>query len=117
MTTYVNINGETRDAASLEFPTTKRTFREAWQFEGNVITVDMTKAREIVRDKLRAERAPKLAQLDTDWFRAAETANTDAQASIATQKQALRDITSHVAIDNATTPEELSVITLDSLLA
>ena len=116
MTTYVNINGETRDAASLEFPTTKRTFREAWQFNGNVIDINMDKARDIVRNRLRAEREPLMAKLDADWFRAAETANTVAQVAIATQKQALRDITTHASIDSATTADELSLITIDTLL-
>jgi len=116
MTTYVNINGESRDAASLEFPTTKRTFREAWQFNGNVIEVDMVKARDIVRNRLRAEREPLMTQLDAEWFRAAEINDGTAQASIATQKQALRDITSHPNIDAATTADELAAITIDSLL-
>lgn len=34
----------------------------------------------------------EIDKLDTDWFRAAETGDTTTQTSIATQKQALRDI-------------------------
>jgi hypothetical protein len=113
--TYININGEVRDASSITTPS-DRTFRGAWQFSGNVIEVDMTAAREIHRDNLRTERAPRLADLDTAWFRAAETADTAAQADIATQKQALRDVTEDARIEAASTPEELKALTLDVLL-
>lgn len=115
MTTYININGETRDSASIAVPT-DRTFRAAWQFSGDVIEIDMVQAREIHRDNLRSERAPRLQQLDTEWFRAAETADTTRQAEIAAAKQALRDVTSDVRIEAATTPEQLKALTLDVLL-
>jgi hypothetical protein len=59
MTTYININGDVRDAASLTLPQ-DRTFRSAWQFNGAAVEIDMTAARGIHRDNLRAERAPLL---------------------------------------------------------
>ena len=114
--TYININGELRDASTLTVPK-NRVFRNAWQFEGVVVEVDMAKAREIHRDNLRQERSPRLGKLDTDWFRAAEISDTSAQAEIAAQKQKLRDITDDPRIDSATTPEELVELTLDALLA
>lgn len=114
--TYININGDVRDAASLTVPQ-DRTFRGAWQFNGDAVEIDMTKARDIHRDNLRAERAPKLAELDTAWFRAAETGDTTAQADIAAQKQALRDVTADARIDGAKTPDALKALTLDALLA
>ena len=114
--TLININGDVRDAASLTVPQ-DRTFRGAWQFAGDVVEVDMPLARDIHRDNLRAERAPQFEKLDVDWFRAAETNDTDAQAAIAAQKQALRDVTSAARIDSAATPDELKTLTLDTLLA
>lgn len=114
--TYININGDVRDAASLTVPN-DRTFRGAWQFSGDVVEIDMVKARDIHRDKLRAERAPRLEALDTAWFRAAETADTAAQADIAAQKQALRDVTADARIDATISPDELKALTLDALLA
>jgi hypothetical protein len=114
--TYININGDVRDAASLTVPA-DRTFRGAWQFNGAAVEIDMTAAREIHKDNLRAERGPRLDALDTDWFRAAETADTDAQASVAAQKQALRDVTDDARIDAAATPDALKALTLDALLA
>jgi len=113
--TYININGETRDVSSLTLPQ-DRTFRGAWQFGGDVVEVDMPLARDIHRDNLRAERAPRFEKLDADWFRAAETNDTDAQAAIAAQKQALRDVTSDARIDAAATPDELKALTLDALM-
>ncbi len=40
---------------------------------------------------LRPLRAPLLAQLDVEWFRAAEIADSVLKREIATKKQALRD--------------------------
>jgi plasmid stability protein len=114
--TLININGDIRDAASLTVPS-DRTFRGAWQFNGNAVEEDMAEARDIHRDALRAERSPRFDALDAEWFRAAETADTDAQASVAAQKQALRDVTADARIDAAKTPDELKALTLDALLA
>jgi hypothetical protein len=113
MTTYININGDVRDASSIAVPA-DRTFRGAWQFYGNAVEIDMPKARDIHRDTLRAERAPKLDKLDVDWFRAVETGG-DTEA-IAAQKQALRDVTADARIEAAITPDALKALTLDVLL-
>ena len=115
MTTYININGDVRDAASLTVPT-DRTFRGAWAFNGDAVEVDMTAALAIHKDNLRAERAPRLAQLDTDWFRAAETNDLTQQALIGTAKQILRDVTSDPRLAAATTPDELKALDLATLL-
>ena len=39
-TTYININGDVRDASSLTVPA-DRTFRGAWSFNGDAVEVDM----------------------------------------------------------------------------
>jgi hypothetical protein len=66
-----------------------------------MITIDMTKAKEIAKNNLRAERAPVLASLDVQFMRAVESGNTELQTAIAEQKQALRDITANESIVNA----------------
>ena len=114
--TLININGDVRDASSITVPQ-DRTFRGAWQFNGAAVEVDMAKAREVHKNALRAERNPRFDALDAEWFRAAETADADAQASVAAQKQALRDVTADARIDAAKTPDELKALTLDVLLA
>ena len=72
-----------------------------------MISIDMTKAREIKRDMIRFERAPMLATLDVQFMRAVETGDTAAQQAIAAQKQRLRDATQDPGIDAAQTPDEL----------
>ena len=113
MTTYININGDVRDASSLTVPA-DRTFRGAWQFNGAAVEIDMAAARDIHRDNLRREREPKLAALDVDYMKALEQGGDT--AAIAAQKQALRDITADARIEAAATPNELKALTLDALI-
>ena len=79
------------------------------------ITINMDKAREIKRNQLRVDRAPHLSVLDIEYQKADERGDEKGKASVSLQKQVLRDITQHVAIDDASTPEELVKITLSSL--
>jgi len=74
-----------------------------------MITVNLTKAKNIAKDNLRAERAPVLAALDVQFMRAVETGNTTLQTAIAEQKQELRDITSDSSITGATTVDGLKI--------
>ena len=70
-----------------------------------MINVNMTKARDLHRDKVRFARDPKLASKDVEFQRALETgADT---AAIVAAKQALRDAPAAAAIEAATTPDEL----------
>jgi len=71
------------------------------------IIINLTKAKDIAKDKLRAERAPVLASLDVSYMRAVESGNTELQTAIAEQKQTLRDITAHKTIVNASSADEL----------
>lgn len=73
-----------------------------------MITIDMDKAREIHRDRIRAARAPLLAAADVDFQRALET-GADTSAIVA-RKSALRDAPADPAIDAATTPEQLAAV-------
>jgi len=72
-----------------------------------MITINLTKAKDIAKDNLRTERAPVLASLDVQFMRAVESGNTSLQTAIAEQKQELRDITSHSSITGATTVDGL----------
>ena len=80
-----------------------------------MITVNMTKAREIKKDMIRAERAPMLAALDVEYMRAVETGDTVKQAEIAAKKQALRDATKDPAIATAQTPDQLKAVVPEAL--
>lgn len=91
-----------------------RYFRNAWRDDG-AISVDMPKAREIHRDRLRALRKPVLADLDVAYMRAQEASDTKAAADVVAQKDALRDCTDDPRIDAATTPDELRAVIPDAL--
>tara|TARA_B110000208_G_scaffold103427_1_gene128613 strand:- start:418 stop:642 length:225 start_codon:yes stop_codon:yes gene_type:complete len=67
------------------------------------ITVDITKAKVITKNRLRVEREPLLAAQDVLFQRASET-SADTTA-IVTEKQRLRDITNQV--DSMTTLDQL----------
>jgi len=67
------------------------------------IQVNITKAKEITKDRLREERKPLLEEQDILFQKAQET-NADTTAIVA-EKQRLRDITNQV--DSMTTVEEL----------
>ena len=67
------------------------------------ITVDITKAKVITKDRLRADRTPLLEAQDVLFMRAQE-AGSDTSA-IVTEKQRLRDITNQV--DAMTTTDQL----------
>ena len=71
-----------------------------------MITINLTKAKAITKDRLRAERAPLLVAQDVLYMRATE-ANQDTTAIVA-EKQRLRDITQ--LADQATTLEQLKQI-------
>jgi hypothetical protein len=95
-------------------PQADRSFRDAWHLDGRNVGVDMAKARDIHRDRLRRDRAERLAHLDIEAMRAIE-AGGDAEA-VAAEKQKLRDAPAHPAIEAVQTPEGLKALTLDFLL-
>jgi len=67
------------------------------------IKIDIAKAKDITKDRLRVERKPLLEAQDVEFIKAQETgADTSA---IVTEKQRLRDITQQV--DTMSTVEEL----------
>ena len=72
------------------------------------VSINITKAKVITKDRLRNERTPLLAEQDILFMKAQESgADTSA---IVTEKQRLRDITNQV--DNMTTVDELKGATI-----
>lgn len=67
------------------------------------ITINIDKAKDITKNKLRAERTPLLQAQDVAFQRALE--NSSNTSAIVAEKQRLRDITKQV--DTATTLDEL----------
>jgi hypothetical protein len=85
---------------------TDNDFFDAWELANGVVTVSITKAKEITKNRLRAERLPLLSAQDVALQRALEI-NADTTAIVA-EKQRLRNITS--LADSATTLESLRAI-------
>lgn len=89
-----------------------RTFRAAWK---PGLTVDIAKARNLHKGRMRAARKPRLEVLDAEMMRALEDGNQAAVADIKRRKKALRDVTDDPAIAAAATPEALKAVWPDAL--
>ena len=76
-----------------------------------MITIDITKAKEVWKDKIRAVRKPALEKLDLDFMKAQE-AGTDT-TSIVADKNTLRDLPEQV--DTATAVDEIKAVWNDML--
>ena len=80
-------------------------FFDAWELNGEVVSVNVSKAKEIMKNRLRSDRTPLLAELDVAFQRAVEEGKST--ADVVAEKQRLRDITKLAD----------GVDTLDALLA
>ena len=76
-----------------------------------MITIDITKAKEVWKDKIRQARTPALEKLDVDFIKAQEQSLDTTQ--IVADKQTLRDLPSQV--DTATTVDEIKAVWNDML--
>lgn len=102
VTTYiVDKDGNQIDASTATVPS-DRHFRGAWSLSGSVISEDMTKAKEIFKDKIREVRGPLLAAEDVTYMKALEADDSAAKATSVATKTALRDATDAAAIGAAT---------------
>jgi hypothetical protein len=76
-----------------------------------MITINLNKAKDITKDRLREERKPQLEALDIQMLR--NFSNQELLNEIEAKKQVLRDATKQV--DTMTTVEELKVASLPVL--
>ena len=115
-TTYFRINHQDIPTSEVSLPSTGNVFREAWaSVNEGVIAIDMTKAKDIHRDNLRAERAKEMPVLDAQYMIALEQNNTEDMSNIAALKQVLRGMPADSRIENANTPDELVALTYETL--
>tara|TARA_Y100000004_G_scaffold98075_1_gene109852 strand:+ start:2688 stop:2918 length:231 start_codon:yes stop_codon:yes gene_type:complete len=70
------------------------------------ITINMNKAKDITKNRLREERKPLLEAEDIKFMRAQEEGSDT--TAIVTEKKRLRDITNQV--DSCTTTDELKAL-------
>lgn len=94
------------DESSL--PEADNDFFDAWEQTKGVVSVNLSKAKEITKSRLRREREPLLVAQDVAFQRALES-GADTSAIIA-EKQRLRDITT--LADSCSTLEELRNISV-----
>jgi len=71
-----------------------------------MITIDITKAKEVWKDKIRIARTPVLEKLDVDFIKAQEVETST--TAIVADKQTLRDLPSQV--NTATTTDEIKAV-------
>jgi hypothetical protein len=89
-----------------DLPIAYNDFYDAWEMDATSVTVNLDKAKELTKARLRTERTPLLAAQDVAFQRAQET-GADTSAIVA-EKQRLRDVTT--LADSATTLEELRAL-------
>ena len=101
VTTYiVDKDGNQIDASTATVPA-NRDFRGAWSLSGTVISEDLTKAKEIFKDKIREVRGPLLEAEDVVYMKALEADDADAKAASVTKKTNLRNAPAASAITSA----------------
>ena len=106
-TTYiVDKDGNKVDASTVTVPS-DRHFREAWSLSGNVISEDLTKAKEIFKDKIREVRKPLLEAEDVVYMKALEADDASAKTASVTKKTNLRNAPAAKAISDADTIAKL----------
>ena len=89
-----------------DLPNQYNDFYDAWEMDASSVTVNLDKAKELTKKRLRAEREPLLAAQDVAFQRAQES-GADTSAIVA-EKNRLRDITK--LADSAATLEDLRAI-------
>ena len=106
---FIQVGVNTVDAATVTKPL-NRDFRDAWQLSGEIIEVDMVKARDIHRDKIRAARAAEFVTNDVAIQDAILADDAAGKAAGIARRDALRNATADAAIEAAATPEVLSAV-------
>jgi len=75
-----------------------------------MITINLDKAKDITKERLREERKPLLESEDIKFMQAQESGSDTTE--IVTEKQRLRDITN--AVDSCTTTDELKALNCEA---
>ena len=108
MTSFiVDKDGNQIDASTVSSKPSDRHFRNAWAISGKVIAEDMTKAKEIFKDKIREVRGPLLEAEYVVYMKALEADDSTAKTNSVNKKKALRDAPAAKAISDADTIAKL----------
>jgi len=96
---------------SADLPQADNDFFNAWELADGVVTVNLTKAKALTKERLRMERVPLMNAQDVLYMRALESGGL--LEGIVAEKNRLRDITN--LADACTTTAELRGLTCQSL--
>jgi hypothetical protein len=107
--TLLNVDGFIVNPGDVTVPT-DRKFRSAWTLSGDVVVIDIEKAKDIWKRNMRAARVERFASLDAQYFRALEIGDEKKKSEIAMIKQLLRDVTNLEELQNANTVEEVEAV-------
>ena len=108
MTSFiVDKDGNQIDASTVTSKPSDRHFRNAWAISGKVIAEDITKAKEIFKEKIREVRKPLLEAEDVVYMKALEADDSSAKTASVNKKKALRDAPAAKAITDADTIDKL----------
>lgn len=88
------------------------TINEVNKVKNRTITINMSKARLIWKDKLRIDRKPLLENLDVQYMRALERGETESIQKIVKKKEFLRDVTDDPRFEIASNIDELKEIVI-----
>ena len=69
--------------------------------------IDLSKAKDVAKDKVRQARTPKFQELDIAYQRADEDSDADAKKAVADKKKVARDATKDTKITNADSIDKL----------
>jgi len=88
-----------------------RWFRDAWDIVDKKLIVNIDKAKDIHKERIRIARTIAFPALDVEYQRSTETTNNSKKTKeIIAKKQQLRDAPLDPRIDQVTTTEELKAI-------
>lgn len=106
---FIEIGGTSYNTEDYTLPAEK-TFRSAWEVNNgsNIININIEKAKDVWRNKIRKARIKALEALDKEFMIALERGESIVE--ITTKKQALRDAPALASISAATTEEQLTAI-------
>lgn len=88
-------------------------YRDCWKlsdYENEIITIDIEKAKNVWKDKIREKRKEIFQKLDVEYFIAHEKNDQNEISRIVNHKQLLRDVTKLPEFDNVSTIEEIEKI-------
>ena len=75
------------DASTVSSKPSDRHFRDAWAISDKVISEDITKAKDVFKDKIRQVRKPLLEAEDIVYMKALEVSDSSAQTASINKKK------------------------------